>query len=83
MGYIIKDFFHIPSKKDKAIFTIASSDPSSGVDGELFINSSTNEMKVWYNNAWNGIDITINPYIVGPPPTGSSIGLLLALTHAN
>lgn len=39
----------------------AAADPVSGIDGQIFINSSTNVIKVWYNNAWNTIDITITP----------------------
>lgn len=30
-----------------------SSDPASGVDGQLFYNTASNVLKVWFNSVWN------------------------------
>lgn len=34
---------------------VSTSDPDSGADGEVYFNSSTNELKVYYNGVWNSI----------------------------
>ena len=71
----------ITSLKDLVIFTVVASDPATGIDGQMIINSTTDEIKVWYNGIWNTIDITITPGVVAVPVTGNPIGLLLTLTY--
>lgn len=61
MALIINDLLCIPSAKDKVIFRVASSDPATGIDGQLLINTTTNEIKVWYSSGWNVLGITITP----------------------
>lgn len=34
---------------------VSTTDPASGSDGEVYFNSDTNELKVYYSGAWNSI----------------------------
>lgn len=60
---------------------VVSSDPWPGTDGQVIVNSTTNEIKIYYNGVWNTLGITITPGEVPEPETGNPIGLLLALTY--
>ena len=60
---------------------VVSTNPLQGTDGQIIVNSTTNEIKIWYNNVWNTIGITITPGEAATPVTGNPIGLLLALTY--
>lgn len=60
---------------------VASTDPLTGYDGQIIVNSTTNEIKIYYNGVWNTLGITITPGEVPKPETGNPIGLLLALTY--
>lgn len=49
--------------KDKTPWTVVSSDPASGFDGQIIINSTDNTAKVWYNYTWNTW-FTLTPGVV-------------------
>ena len=34
---------------------VSSSDPATGSNGQVYFNSSTNELKVYYDGQWNAI----------------------------
>jgi len=34
---------------------VSTTDPQDGSDGEVYFNSDTNELKVYYSGAWNSI----------------------------
>lgn len=36
-------------------------DPVSGYDGQIIVNSTTNQIKIWYGSGWNVLGITITP----------------------
>lgn len=49
-------------KIDKTAWTVHNGEPATGnFDGEIIIDSSTNEFKIWYNEVWNVLGITITP----------------------
>lgn len=39
---------------------VSATDPASGSDGDMYFNSSTNEIKVYYSGVWNSI--STNPF---------------------
>lgn len=44
----------IASQSDKVPWgSIVASDPVTGSNGQVILNSSDNEVKVWYNGSWN------------------------------
>lgn len=34
---------------------VSTTDPASGSNGQIYFNSSTNELKVYYDGQWNAI----------------------------
>jgi len=58
---------------------IVSSDPLTGTNGQIIVNSTENKIKVYYNSVWNELGITITPGEAVVPETGTPFGAWLGL----
>ena len=59
-----------------------SANPSSGIDGQEFINNVTNQLLVWYGGTWQLVlSLTPGTPAVSAGNSGIPIGLLLGLTY--
>lgn len=41
----------------KPVIDNESSEPTSGVDGELVFDTSENRLKIWYDSAWHYFEV--------------------------
>ena len=71
----------VSSPPDKSLLTVVDADPALAEDGDIIVNSTTDKIKIWYENVWNVIEIVITPGEQATPQTGNPMGLLLAITY--
>ena len=49
------------------LYRLAQSDPATGYEGEMIFNTTTNQLKVRYNDTWNPVNFGIG----GGPTSGT------------
>lgn len=58
-----------------------TSDPPTGTKNQLILNTSSNQIKIWYSGQWQVLHTLVPPMV--NIKQGQPMGLLLALTYAN